>query len=183
MRVLACCLVPKKMPVRLIANDKWRLSTMMERRLWDLEKEGLLRPLASATWPEWVAPSVEHWEPSLPEGYVVSFVKFHHHGLGSSPSHFMRALLHHYDIELQHLSPNAVFTTAIFAAVCEGYLGVMSHWELWIHLFWGELFHAPGGAAGGRKPVQTGFLNLVQKMGQADEPREYIRTRLTSNHA
>jgi hypothetical protein len=95
----------------------------------------------------------------------------------------MRALLHHYRVELQHLSPNAISNAVIFAAVCEGYLGVMPHWELWLHHFWGELFHAPSGTARVRKPVRAGCLNLVQRMGRADEPREYIPTGLMSNHA
>ena len=99
---------------------------------------------------------------------MVSFIKFHCHGLGSPPSPFKRALLHYYRVELQHLSPNAISTTAIFATVCEGYLGVMSHWELWLHLFQGELFQAPSRTAAVRKPVRAGCLNLVQKTGRAD---------------
>jgi hypothetical protein len=54
---------------------------------------------------------------------------------------------------------------------------------LCLHLYWGELFRAPGGTAGVRKPVRAGCLNLVQKMGQAEEPREYIPIGLTSNQA
>jgi len=34
-----------------------------------------------------------------------------------------------------------------------------------------------------RKPVWAGCLNLVQKTGKAEEPREYIPVGLTSNHA
>ena len=34
-----------------------------------------------------------------------------------------------------------------------------------------------------RKPARASCLNLVQKTGQAEEPREYILIRLTSNHA
>ena len=71
----------------------------------------------------------------------------------------------------------------IFAAVCEGYLGMMPHWDLWLHLYRGELFHAPGGATGVRKPVRAGCLNLVQQIDKAEEPREYIPVGLTSNHA
>ena len=82
----------------------------------------------------------------------------------------MRALYHHYGIELQHFSPNAITAVEIFTAVCEGYLGVMPHWDLWLHLYRGELFRAPGGATGVRKPVQAGCLNLVQKTGQLEEP-------------
>ena len=140
------------MLVRLITADDWRPSTMMERRLRDLE-EGFLRPRASSTRPEWILPPADHQESNPPKGYVVSFAKFHRHGLGSPPSRFMRALCHHYGVELQHFSPNAITAAAIFAAVCEGYLGVMPHWDLWLHLNRGELFRATGGAAGVRKPV------------------------------
>ena len=55
--------------------------------------------------------------------------------------------------------------------MCEGYLGVMPHWDLWLHLYRGELFRTPGGPAGVRKPVQADCLNLVQKTGHAEEPR------------
>ena len=95
----------------------------------------------------------------------------------------MRALLRHYGVELQHLSPNTISNMVIFAMVCEGYLVVMPHWELWLHLFWGELFQAPGRTTGVKKPVRAGYLNLVQKSRRSEEPREYIATGLTSNHA
>jgi hypothetical protein len=78
---------------------------MMEHRLRDLEKEELLRPCASSKWPEWIVPPADHREPNPPKGYVISFTKFHHHGVESPLSHFMRALCHHYGIELQHFSP------------------------------------------------------------------------------
>jgi hypothetical protein len=39
----------------------------------------------------------------------------------------MRALVHYYGVELQHFSPNAISNVAIFAMVCEGYLGTMPH--------------------------------------------------------
>ena len=171
------------MPVRLITVDDWRPSSMMERWLLELEKEGLLRPRVSSSWPEWIAPAADHRELRPPKGYVVSFAKFHRHGLGSPPSRFMRALCHHYGVELQHFSSNAITVVAIFAAVCEGYLGMMPHWDLWLHLYRGELFNAPGGATGVRKPVRADCLNLVLKTGKAEEPREYISVGLTSNNA
>jgi len=171
------------MPVRFVAADDWRPSSMTDRRLLDLEKEGLLRPRVSSSRPEWITSVADHLEPRPPKGYVVSFAKFHHHDLGSPPSRFMRALCHHYGVELQHFLPNAITAVVIFAAVCEGYLGMMPHWDLWLHLYQGELFHAPGGATGVRKPVRAGCLNLVQKTGKAVEPPEYIPVGLTSNHA
>ena len=79
---------------------------------------------------------------------MVSFAKFHRHGLDSPPSRFMRALCHHYGLEIQHFSPNAVTAAAIFVAMCEGYLGIIPHWDLWLRLYRGELFHAPVGLQG-----------------------------------
>jgi len=145
---------------------------MTERWLRDLEKEGLLRPRASLTRPEWIAPPVDHREPNPSKGYVVSFAKFHRHGLGSPPSRFMRALCHHYGVELQHFSPNAITAMAIFAMVCEGNLGVMPHWEIWLHLYRGELFRTPSRTARLRKLVRADCLNLVKKTGDAEEPRK-----------
>ena len=119
--------LPPKMPVRLVTADDWRPSSMTERRLLELEREGLLRPRTSSSRPEWIAPAADHREPRPPTGYVVSFAKFHRHGLGAPPSRFMRALCHHYGVELQHFSPNAITVAAVFAAVCDGYLGMMPH--------------------------------------------------------
>jgi len=171
------------MPVRLVAADDWRPLSMTERRLLELEREGLLRHRTSLSSPEWIAPPADHREPTPPKGYVVSFAKFHRHGLGAPPSRLMRALCHHYGVELQHFSPNAITVAVVFAAVCEGYLGMMPHWELWLHLSRGELFNAPAGAAGVRKPVWAGCLNLVLKTGKTERPREYIPMGLSSNHA
>jgi len=171
------------MLVRLIAADDSRPSSMTERQLLELEREALLHPRTSSSQPEWITLAVDHREPRPPKGYVVSFAKFHHHGLGSPPSRFMRALCHHYGVELQHFSPNAITATAVFAAVCEGYLGMMPHWDLWLHLYRGELFISPSGTAGVRKPVRGGCLNLVLKTGKSEKPQEYISVGLTSNHA
>ena len=84
-------------------------------------------PYTYSTCPEWIAPHREDWEPNRPEGYIVTFIKFHRHGFGSPPSRFMRALVYYYGVELQHFSPNAISNVAIFAMVCEGYLGTMPH--------------------------------------------------------
>jgi len=39
------------MPVRLVAADDWRPSSMIERRLQELEREGLLRRRTSLSSP------------------------------------------------------------------------------------------------------------------------------------
>ena len=70
------------MLVRLVAADDWRPSLMTDRRLLELENEGLLRRRTSQSSPEWIAPPASHREPQPPEGYVVSFAKFHRHEIG-----------------------------------------------------------------------------------------------------
>jgi hypothetical protein len=94
--------------------------------------------------------------PSAPPGYVVSFVSFHERGFGVPASRFMRAILHVYGVELHNLSPNSISQAAIFAAVCEGYLGIAPHWDLWTHLFSAELFASPTGERRVRMAVRAG---------------------------
>jgi hypothetical protein len=53
-------------------------------------------------------PPSDHRELASLEGYVVSFVAFHERGFGVPASHFMRALLHYYKVELHHLTPNSI---------------------------------------------------------------------------
>jgi len=156
------------MPIRLVAANEWCSSIMTEHQLRDLEKEGLLHPLTSLTRSEWIVPPAEHREPRPLEGYVVSFAKLHRHGLGSPLSHFMWSLCHHYSIELQHFSPNAIFAMVIFAAVCEGYLGVMPHWDLWLHLNQGELFPCSWQGCWG----EEAGANRLPQPGLEDRPHE-----------
>jgi hypothetical protein len=67
----------------------------------------------------------------------------------------MRAILHVYGVELHNLSPNSISQAAIFAAVCEGYLGIDPHWDLWTHLFSAELFASPTGERRVRMAVRA----------------------------
>jgi hypothetical protein len=109
---------------QILPTDAWARSSVIERRLEELVCDGLLRPRVSWTQSEWRVPPSDHREPVPPEGYVVSFMTFHERGFGVPASHFMRALLHYYKVGLHHLTPNSISQAAIFAAVCEGYLGI-----------------------------------------------------------
>jgi hypothetical protein len=104
-------------------HDPWPFSTVTTDDLEALVAEGLLRPLSGDSQPEWMDPP-SGVAPSPPPGYVVSFVSFHERGFGVPASRFMRAILHVYGVELHNLSPNSISQAAIFAAVCEGYLGI-----------------------------------------------------------
>ena len=86
----------------------------------------------------------------------MSFISFHEWGSGVPASRFMRAILHNYGVELHNLSPNSISQVAIFVAVCEGYLGIAPHWDLWTHFFSAELFASPTGERRVRAVVRAG---------------------------
>jgi hypothetical protein len=74
-------------------------------------------------------------------GYVVSFIPFHEWGIRLPASNFMWALPNYYGVELHNFNPNSIAPTAIYATICEGYLGIKPHLDLWLHLFRAEPFY------------------------------------------
>jgi hypothetical protein len=57
-------------------------------------------------------------------GHVVSFVSFHEWGFGVPASRFMWELPYYYGVEMHNFNPNSIAYAAIYAVVCEGYLGI-----------------------------------------------------------
>jgi hypothetical protein len=159
-------------------RDPWPFSTVTASDLEDLVSEGLLRPLIDEQRPKWIPP-VGGVAPSPPPGYVVSFVSFHERGFGVLASRFMRAILYHYGVELHNLSPNSISQAAIFVAVCEGYLGIAPHWDLWTHLFFAELFASPTGERKVRAAVRAGGCTLLLRQSRASQ---YIPAILASSN-
>jgi hypothetical protein len=117
--------------------------------------------------------------PSPPPGYVLSFVSFHERGFGVPASRFMRAILHVYGVELHNLSPNSIAQAAIFVAVCEGFLGIAPHWDLWTHLFSEELFASTTGERRVRMAVRAGGCILQLRQARA---QQYIPAILASSN-
>jgi hypothetical protein len=159
-------------------RNPWPLSTVTADDLEDLVAEGLLRPLSDERQPEWIPPA-SGAAPSPPPRYVVSFVSFHERGFGVLASRFMRAILHNYGVELHNLSPNSISQAAIFVAVCEGYLGIAPHWDLWTHLFSAELFASPTGERRVRAAVRAGGCILQLRQSRASQ---YIPAILVSSN-
>ena len=65
----------------------------------------------------------------------MSFAVFHERGFAIPAHRFLRGLLDYYDVELQHLTPNGVQHMATFVALCEGFLGIDPHFDLWRYFF------------------------------------------------
>jgi hypothetical protein len=96
---------------------------------------GLLAPNVEGAPPVWIVPSASDREPNPPYGYVVSFVWLHERDFTALVSRFMRGLCYHYGVELHNFAPNAISQEAAFVGVCEGFLGILVNWDLWVHLF------------------------------------------------
>jgi hypothetical protein len=159
-------------------RDPWPFSTVTVEDLEALVADGLLRPLSDGPQPEWMAPASEA-DPTPPPWYVVSFIPFHERGFVVPASRFMRALLHHYGVELHNFNPNSIAQAAIFAAVCEGFLGIDPHWDLWTHLFSAEFFAATTEAKKVRMAVWAGGCTLQLRPGRA---QQYIPASLVSSN-
>ena len=108
--------------------EPWCRSNISPQRLEGLVRRGLLRPLSAFT--EWLLPGDED-KPSPPEGYVVSFALLHERGFAVPAHKFLRGLLDYYQVELQHLNPNGIQHIVAFIALCEGFLGISPHFDLW----------------------------------------------------
>jgi len=65
----------------------------------------------------------------------VVFASFLLRGFGVPAHPFLRGLLHFYGISLCALNPNSILHIAIFINLCEAYLGIEPHFNLFRYLF------------------------------------------------
>ena len=85
--------------------EQWCRSNVTLQRLEGLVHRGLL--CTRTTTEEWWLLSNEDAS-SPPDGYVISFARFHEGGFATLAHRFLRGLLHYYKVELQHLNPNGI---------------------------------------------------------------------------
>jgi hypothetical protein len=73
--------------------------------------------------------------PALMVGYVAVCSAFYKRGFGALPHGFLRSLLQLYGLELHHLTPLGIRHIAAFVTLCEAYMGIEPHFNLWNYLF------------------------------------------------
>jgi hypothetical protein len=112
-------------------------------------------------------------------GYVESITSFHEWGFRVPTSRFMRALSHYYGVELHNFNPNFIAQAAIFTVICEGYLGIEPHWDLWHHHFRAEAFSLPSKVKKVRHAVWAGSCTLLPR---SDRVQLYVPATLTSSN-
>jgi hypothetical protein len=167
-------------PLVIIDPYAWERSMVTRLVLNQLVTAGQLAANVDGRPVEWIVPPARDHAPNPPSGYVVSFIRFHERGFAAPASRFMRALFHHYGVELHNFAPNAISQAATFVGVCEGYLGIPVNWDIWIHLFRAELFTQPTTEQRTRRAVRAGGMPLALRGQRKDE---YIPCTMTTNNA
>ena len=161
----------------MAGDDVWPPSIVTRTTLDARVKARILRPIMDARQPEWIVPSMNDREPNPPPGYVVCFLSFLDRGFRTPASRLMRAILHYYEVELHNLSPNSVMQAAVFATVCEGFLGVPPHWSLWLHLFKADM--AARYEGGEKFALQVGGCTLQLRQQRSSQ---YIWSAMPSSN-
>jgi hypothetical protein len=82
---------------------------------------------------------VDPASPTPVKGHVVVCMAFYERGFGVSSHLFLRSLLQSYYLELQHLTPSGILHMAAFVTLCEAYIGIEPHLNLWNHFFQARL--------------------------------------------
>jgi hypothetical protein len=168
--------------IQVLEPHPWPQSTVTPLALNELVNGELLAPAGDGLYPTWMVLSPSDKEPNPPYGYgyVVSFIRLHECGFTAPASRFMRGMCHHYEVELHNFTPNTISQAASFVAVCEGFVGIPTNWDLWVHLFHGELHTLAMGEKGTRRAVCDGGLTLAMR----DTRKElYPLCTMTSNNA
>jgi hypothetical protein len=159
-------------------RDPWPMSSVIDGDLEALVDVGLLWPRTTGPHLEWIT-SHDEQVPNPLTGYIVSFTSFHERGFGVPVSHFMRALSYYYGVELHNFNPNSIAQAAIFSAVCEGFLGIEPHWDLWLYLFYAEPLSLPSEVRKVHHAICAGGCTLQL---HSDRTALYIPATLTSSN-
>ena len=112
-------------------DEGWNTSKCSQSDLESLVKQGLLVPRSTVQW----RPALGRDHPYENTGKVVAFTSFLEWGLGFPCSSFFSGLLCYYRIQLHHLTPNFFVHISIFVHLCEAFLGIEPHFQLYRFFF------------------------------------------------
>jgi hypothetical protein len=83
-------------------------------------------------------------------------------------------------VELHNFAPNAISQATTFVGICEGFLGIPTNWDLWVHLFRAELHTLVTPEPWVLRAVRAGGVSITLR----ESCRElYIPCTMTSNNA
>jgi hypothetical protein len=170
----------RQQPITVLDPHLWSRSTVTGFALSELVNGGQLALNVDGQPAAWIVPPAMDRKPNPPYGYIVSFIRHHERSFAAPASRFMCGLCHHYGVELHNFAPNAISHAATFVGVCEGFLGILVKWDLWVHLFRAELHTLTTHDPWVHRAVRAGGSSILLR----DSRREfYIPYMMTSNNA
>jgi len=107
----------------------------------------------------------------------MSFAHFHERRFAIPAHKFFWGLLDYYQVELQHLTPNRVQHMATLVALCEGFLGIDPHFDLWRHFFTVSLSKRRVGGKEVNVPMGCASIHL-----RHTRSRDYPLMRLSTSN-
>ena len=112
-------------------DEEWNTSKCSQSNLESLVSQGLLTPRSIIQWHSALGQDRSYQN----TGEIIAFAPYFERGLGLPCSNFFSGLLHYYRIQLHRLTPNSFVHISIFAHLCETFLGIEPHFELFRFLF------------------------------------------------
>lgn len=110
---------------------EWTKSTRTDASIGRLVDVSLLHKAANGDW----RPSTGESYPNPSPRELAVFEDFYWRGFGVPEHPFLRKLIDHYKINLCNPHPNSILSISIFINLCEGYLGIFPHFNLFRHFF------------------------------------------------
>ena len=110
---------------------EWKSSKCTDSHLLSMVESHLLQPQNVIHWKRSGGESFPH------EGGNESVIFLPHvlRGLGFPVSDFFRGLLHHWGVQVHNLTPNSILHISIFVHLCEAFLGIEPHFDLFQYFF------------------------------------------------
>ena len=133
-------------------EKEWKKSRSTTRSLNDLVRMGLL---LNQELGGWRAPEGESY-PDPRIGEIIVFEDYFKRGFGVPVHPFLQGLLLYYEIGICNLHPNSILLFSTFIYLCEAYVGIEPHFDLFRYLF----CLRKKGAVRGSKIVGGVYLNL-----------------------
>jgi hypothetical protein len=93
--------------------------------------------------------------PAPAGGYVVACALFFEQGFDVPSHQFLYSLLQFYGLELNHLIPSRILHMEAFVTLCEAYMGIEPHFDLWNDRAWDG---RRAGGFGSSTPLSFYFL-------------------------
>ena len=105
---------------------------------------------------------------------MITFRIFYARGLGHPAHPFLLGLLEEWRIGLHHLNPTGMLHITVFVTVCEAFLGIDPHVDLFREVFVGRpvTLRREAGASRSKATIApVGGFGLQRKPGKASYPR------------